>query len=256
MKIIAVVTEDFALYHSVVKALKEDRIPFITLGLEDLIPGNVGVAITSRAEEDMVRHKPLVVHQDSVWLTIDRALHFLTGKDKYDSLVFGIDPGPRPGFAVLGDGDLLKTAQIETPEDVAPAISNAMSAFPANRKRARIGHGDPVMRNRILNALSNLEIELEVVDESHTSNRSKNPHVDAAVAIAMSSGVELHLPPGSLPVEPTEGEVREIQRRSRIFSDGRCTISREDGRLVARGEMTMEEAVMRRMGGNGTHEKE
>jgi hypothetical protein len=44
-------------------------------------------------------------------------------------------------------------------------------------------------------------------------------------------------------MNPTEGELRELQRRSRIKSQGRVTISSEMARRVALGELTLIEAI-------------
>ncbi|MCK4718727.1 MAG: hypothetical protein KAT70_08670 [Thermoplasmata archaeon] len=246
MKSIAVITEDFRLYHSLVKALKDGRVPFITLPLDDPIPLDVGVVLTSPEEKTLVQHKAVVAVEDDNGLAIDKAQHVLSGKGCYDKLDIGVDPGPRPGVAVVGDGELLKTTQLETPEAVASIVENILAAFPSRKILVRIGHGDPVMRNRIINSLSRFAISLEVVDESNTSKHVEHPHEDAAIAIAYSHDTILHLDGEKLPVEPTEGEIRDLQRRSRIESGGRRTISREEARRVARGERTMEEAISER----------
>ena len=44
-------------------------------------------------------------------------------------------------------------------------------------------------------------------------------------------------------LRPTEGDLKEIQRQSRIISSGGLTISTELARLVACGEITMEDAI-------------
>ena len=44
---------------------------------------------------------------------------------------------------------------------------------------------------------------------------------------------------------PTDGDLREIQRQSRIHSSGYLTISTELAKLVACGEITMDEAIKR-----------
>lgn len=49
-------------------------------------------------------------------------------------------------------------------------------------------------------------------------------------------------------VRPSDGEIREIQRRSRIRSSGRITISKELARQVATGEKEMDEAIEEQKG--------
>ena len=46
-------------------------------------------------------------------------------------------------------------------------------------------------------------------------------------------------------LNPTEGDLKEIQRQSRIMSLGNLTISTELARQVACGELSMEDAIKR-----------
>ena len=69
---------------------------------------------------------------------------------------------------------------------------------------------------------------------------SRHDHVSAAHAICTKEGVPVT---ERLQVIPTEGEVREIQRRSRSISEGRLTIPSQIARAVAVGRLTLSEAV-------------
>ena len=44
-------------------------------------------------------------------------------------------------------------------------------------------------------------------------------------------------------IDPSEGELRDIQRISRNKSNGRVTIPTELARKVAKGEVTIEQAI-------------
>jgi len=83
---------------------------------------------------------------------------------------------------------------------------------------------------------------VEVVDEAGTTHRTAQPDVDAAIDIAKSSGRRVEPP---VEIRPTPGEVREIQRRSRLDSGGVVTISSELAGAVARGDLSLEEAIAR-----------
>src|SRR5438046_950738 len=113
---------------------------------------------------------------------------------------------------------------------------------PAHDARVRIGHCDPTNRNRILNAVSRDRIRVEIVDEAGTTRRTPQPDVDAAIEIARTPGRRVEPP---FDVRPTPGEVREIQRRSRIDSGGLVTISSELAGAVARGDLSLDEAIAR-----------
>jgi len=87
-----------------------------------------------------------------------------------------------------------------------------------------------------------LGIPIEIVDERNTSTKSDQKDIDAAIEIALAEG---YRPVKRQPVAPSEGEIADIQRKSRIGSDGELTISRSLAGSVARGEMSMEQAIQR-----------
>src|SRR5439155_1323072 len=91
-------------------------------------------------------------------------------------------------------------------------------------------------------ALARDQLRVAVVDEAGTTHRTAQPDVDAAIDIAKSSGRRVEPP---VEIRPTPGEVREIQRRSRLDSGGVVTISSELAGAVARGDLTLEEALTR-----------
>ncbi len=240
-KVLGVLTEDFRLYHDVVAALKARDVPFVTLSFAHRVPETVGAILTSSAEAPRIRSPNVVVVED-IENTIARALQVLKGRTEWHELLIGVDPGREPGVAVLGDGDVLDTRLAATPEAVRDQVLASIRMFPAKQVRVRVGHGDPTNRNRILNALAGDRLRVEIVDEAGTTHRTPQPDLDAAVDIARTPGVRVEPP---FEVRPTPGEVREIQRRSRLQSEGRVTISTELAGAVARGEITLEAAIDR-----------
>lgn len=249
-KILGILTEDFRLYHDVVAALKARGLPFVTLSFARRIPENVGAVLTSSAEAARIRSRNVVV-VDDMEDAIARALQVSKGKTEWRELLIGVDPGREPGVAVLGDGDVLDTRLASSPEAVRDQVRAALRMFPARRVCVRVGHGDPTNRNRILNALAADRLRVEIVDEAGTTHRSPQPDLDAAVDIARTPGVHVEPP---FEVRPTPGEVREIQRRSRLQSGGQVTISAELADAVARGEITLDAAVERQMHRDGRSE--
>jgi hypothetical protein len=239
MKIIGIMTDNFRFFYHVVQDLKERGEPFISLGFEDYVTSTVGVIITTEAERSKIRFHT-VVADDRPDLAIDVARAILKGGKDLDSLIIGIDPGSRPGMAVLGDGKVLFTDIVQSPEQVADAIDHILECLPHSLSVVRIGHGDRTNRNRIIKAVWDRVDRIEVVDETSTTTRSELPDVDAALSIATSPGHRLSAPPE---IRPTAGEVRDIQRLSRIESKGRFTISYDLAEAVARGELTLDEAL-------------
>ncbi len=238
-KVLGVMTEDFRLYHDLVAELKARDIPFVSLSFSRRIPENVGVIVTSRKEAGRVR-RPHVVAEGDIRAAIARAVQVLQGKTRWEEVLVGIDPGAEPGVAVVGDGQVLATYHAPSPEGVAGIVREALGTFPSLRRRVRIGHGDRTNRNRILNALAREGLPTEIVDEAGTTDRTQDPDVGAAIKIAFVPGVRATPP---YDVEPTPGEVREIQRRSRVTSESGVTISKDLASRVARGEITLDEAI-------------
>jgi hypothetical protein len=202
----------------------------------------VGLIITSAQELDKVRFEPKqgLSEKDDMSLKLDKALKTLEGKDKFRSLIIGIDPGKRPGIAVLGDGEVLNVYQIETPEEVTRILRQVQKTYPDQSILIRIGHGAPTQRNRIINALFNFGWPMQLVDESHTTHKTVQPDIKAAIDIAMSTGLEIK---SKYEVNPTAGEIRDIQRISRLESNGAITISKPLAKKVASGELTLEQAI-------------
>lgn len=239
MKTIGVMTDDFRFFYELVKELKGRGQPFLSLGLNDPIPSSVGVVITTESEKGMVRFHS-VVADDRAKHAVDVALGRLQGGKDFACLTIGIDPGSRPGIAVLGDGCVLLTDVIASPEQVADAVANVLSCFSHSNSVVKIGHGDRTNRNRIIRAVWYSVGAVEVVDETSTTRRTQAPDVDAALSIATSSGRRILSPPE---ICPTQGEIRDIQRLSRIESEGRVTISADLAESVAKGDLTLQEAV-------------
>lgn len=240
-KVLGVLTEDFRLYHDLVAALKARDIPFVSLSFARRVPETVGAVLTSPAEAPKVRFRH-VVAVDEIDESVAKALQLLKGKSEWRELLVGVDPGREPGVAIIGDGDVIDTRIAASPEAVAFHVRQAVRMFPARDVRVRVGHGDPTNRNRILNALARDRLPVEIVDEAGTTRRTPQPDVDAAIDIARTRGHRVEPP---FEVRPTPGEVREIQRRSRLDSGGVVTISSELAGAVARGELSLEEAIAR-----------
>lgn len=238
MKIIGLVTEDFRFFHLMVRFLKERGEPFVSLGLDDPIPENVGAIITTNAEREGVRFENIISDGDPD-IAFKAARSVLRGK-RFSRVVVGIDPGRTPGIAVIGDGRIIDTELVYCPEDVTETLARMTRNLDFDLMLIRVGHGDPTNRNRIIHAVWSLADEVEIVDESKTTKKTVTPDIDAAILIAFTSGEKVVVQPE---VCPTPGEVRDIKRLSRIESGGRFTISTELASQVARGKISLAEAV-------------
>lgn len=245
-RIIALVTSDFAVYEKVVGELKTRKVPFITLRLDEPVPPNVKVVITTTAEVDTIawEGEHTVIYDEPV-PTVNRAVYADTNIVTSDSVVIGIDPGRRPGIAVLSGDMVIAVHQVSITE-VEPLILKISRDYKPGSVLVRIGNGARLITTQIINALLQAGIKVELVDETGTTphiGRDVHTHalrdILAAINISRIKGV----PVGRQEVEPSKGEIRVIQESSRSLSDGRATIPRYLARQVARGELTIDEAI-------------
>jgi hypothetical protein len=245
MKTIGVLTKDFSLYHDIVKALKRRKISYVSLTSPTDIPRQIGVLLTSKEELAAISYRKTIAvdDQDSLDYAVDLALQKLTGKELYLKVSVGIDPGERPGVAVVGDDILLQKKCVGEPSHVVSEIRRIQKMYPAKDLVIRIGHGSVIIRNQIINSLIPLKIPIEIVDEARTTlpqtGRCERDQ-KAAAAIALLTGGRVQT---TLPLEPTRGAVRNVQRRSRQLTEGRYTISEDCALKVLRGELSLIEAI-------------
>lgn len=182
---------------------------------------------------------------DEAQNTVDRAINALTGTVHNRSLIAGIDPGRRPGIALIS-GDIVIAVHQVSVNEVEPFLKKLSHDYHARITLVRIGNGARLITTQIINALLQGGFKVELVDETGTTPYiGKNIHTNtvrdiiAAINIARIKGV----PVGKMDVEPSRGEIRVIQESSRSLSDGRATIPRYLARQVAKGELTIDEAI-------------
>lgn len=254
LKVLGLLTQNFAAYYELVKHLKGHDVAFTSLTFGKAIPSNVGVVITTPEEAGRVAFAEVVLWRGDARAAVDLALEVLHGRPQYATIIIGVDPGERPGIAVFGDGRLLRTEQVTQPEAVVEEVARAIEGLNAEHVIVRVGNGAGTLRDRLINALlrSNRtsRAAVELVDETSTSPTAVSQHdssdIAAAKAIALAHG---HAVRAVRDIRPSEGEMRDLQRKSRIASQGAVTITRELAREVARGRMTLEQAIARQRGG-------
>lgn len=232
---IAVRTDDFRLSFHLMRELKRRKCDFVMLATGDEWDG---ILLTS-PEEVHEGHIPAT--EDTVEIAVERAIQAARGLDSAVQLIFGIDPGPRPGIAWLADGIVVGSAQLEQIESVADHITGLASAVKHQRMCVKVGDGAPLLRDRIINQLILRGIETLQVSEYKTSSGSRmKTHLHAATRIALMGCSRIY---SVRELNPTDGDLKEIQRQSRIQSSGNLTISTELARRVACGELSLDEAI-------------
>jgi hypothetical protein len=245
-KTLGIYTKNFRLYHDLVCTLKNRNIAYVSLNSIHHIPRNVKVILTSNAEIHDINRKKIIAADayESIDYAVDKAMHLLIGKDIYSHVYIGIDPGEKPGIAVVGDDILIYTLQVDSPEKVGLTIKRLLNDYPASEYLIRIGHGSILERNRIINSLIPLHIPIEIVNESKTSKSHQTQRIGrdlkSAASIALMKGGKVQR---KLPLDPTKGEIKRIQEKSRKMTNGKFSISGEKAILVLKGEISLLQAI-------------
>ena len=236
---IVVATQDFEVYHDVVNELRDRGIPFTTIEPADTVPDGAEAVIVGPTDElaHPVDVEVIEARAGDARTAVEAALSAI--RTVGGRTVVGVDPGERPGIAVLA-GDLV-VAAFTVPLADAPSVIRA-EIETAVDPVVRIGDGARLQGATIVNALADVRIEL--VDETGTtpylgSGTRGMGDVLAAVNIARREGT----PVEQREIEPTDGELGVIQRRSRERSTDNREIDEQLARRVARGELTLDEAL-------------
>lgn len=237
---IGIMTQDFEAYYECVRLLKEKNVPFYSLPAKGPVPTYINVVLTTEEAIRNVQLERIVRIEGDVESAVERAVNLDQGKPLYERLVIGIDPGKRPGICICGDGEILRTYHAHTLSKVTDFVRKTLVIYHYRSAIVRIGHGAPTQRNILINSMLDLDIEMEVVDETSTSEGKCAPDIQAAIYISRSRGKPIRK---RMPVKPCEGEVRDIQRISRIESKGELTISKNLARKVAKGQLDMSDAI-------------
>ena len=241
---IVVATDDFELYHGVVTELRDRGVDFTTIEPGDEWPEKTAVAVVATGERVEIPDGVELVSADperprrAVEAAID-ALRGETGRT-----VVGIDPGERPGIAVLHGETVVAAFQVPA-ADAADVVRREVedAADPV----VRIGDGARLAGSRVIDDIEGVPVEL--VDETGTtpylgSGARGMGDVLAAANIARREGEAIL----SRDIEPTAGELTRIKDRSREASDTNRAIDADLARKVAAGELTVEEALAQHRG--------
>ncbi|MFD1596626.1 hypothetical protein ACFR97_13875 [Haloplanus litoreus] len=243
---IVVATADFELYHEVVDRLRERDVAFTTVEPGVALPEETSVVVTAPDDGlagvvDDVDH--VTAAADEARRAVDEALAILRGGE--GRTVVGVDPGTRPGIAVLA-GETVVAAFHVPLGDAVDAIRQEVAD--AVDPLVRIGDGSRLQGARLVNDLDGVTVEL--VDETGTTpylgtGARGMGDVLAAVNIARLKGERID----SREIDPTAGELQRIKDRSRRISADDRTIDDRLARRVAAGDLTVEEALDEHRGG-------
>ena len=198
---VAVATVDGRAYFLVVNELRGQGIPFVSLVPGESLPAKVKAVITTEKEKRLIKNGRLLVFQGENNLSdlIDELKRILQGKDAYERIVIGIDPGEAIGLAVIADGKTVEERNCVSPQEVVNCIVKILRSvdLSVTAVSVRIGSGVPIHRE-IVQALEDslpAQVVMEVVDEAGTNRPLKENkrsrkirHISSAIRIAGRTG--------------------------------------------------------------------
>ncbi|WP_336325961.1 hypothetical protein [Halovenus sp. HT40] len=236
---IVVATGDFELYHDAVTELQDRGVTFTTVEPGDELSEETEIVLTGTDDELDVAPDVEIVRAEGgeARSAVEEVIALLRGGG--GRTIIGIDPGEQPGIAVLAGDMIVATFQVP-PERVAEVVHD--EAEGASNPLVRIGDGARLIGARIIDDIEGIPIEL--VDETGTTpylgaGTRGVADVLAAANIARMDGERVD----ERDLEPTGGELKRIQKRSRELSEENRTIDADLAKAVAVGEMTIREAL-------------
>lgn len=266
--LVSLATMDFRL-----SFLLQEKLALRGIATEQIVPGkpaarNSVLVVTTEEEfkNNTLTYEKLVVLSRSEVMNISKAitkvLLGLEGKRIWESLIIGVDPGRTIGVAIITDGCLRGVLETREINEAVDYIFLTIRNNPAKMVIIRIGSTGGYRRILLLNELLNNKpshVSIEVVDELQTTpascqdaregilNSSREGQkliagkdASAAMEIAFRLGESVK---SQEQWEPSEGELKEIQVLSRQYSRGKVTISKDQAIKVAKGLLTLEEAI-------------
>jgi hypothetical protein len=193
---IAIATVHGRAYYELVKELQKKRLPFLSLKPWDPVPLHVKVVITTAEESHQISHPQILRFErgSNPESVVDKAILTVQGKQGYEKVVVGVDPGKTYGIALLGDNKVLETLTSSNIEEAAHLVADSLNRFPAEVKVVRVGNGPPEYTKTLLDSLAKElpeETMMEIVSEAGTSrltSKSANRRVlrDAVSAIKIA----------------------------------------------------------------------
>lgn len=198
---VAVATVEGKAYFLIVNKLKERNVPFLSLVPGNQMPAEVKVVITTDKENHLITHtkKLIFTGEHELDTLVDEVDKILQGKEAYEKIIIGIDPGEAIGLAAIADGKVVEESNCFSTKEVIDTINKMIKNvnFSVTNVLVRIGNGVPVYKD-LLEALDEAlpeKVKLEVVSEAGTNNPLKENkrsrrfrHISSAKRIAGRAG--------------------------------------------------------------------
>jgi hypothetical protein len=194
---VAVATVQGRVYFLIVNALREQNIPFISVVPGEPAPSMVNLMITTEEEKNEVNFGKVLIFRGESELEklVSEIKALLLGKEAFEKIIIGIDPGGAIGVAVLADGKVIEEGNCYSSHELVNSILKVLRTvnFSITEVVVKIGNGVPVYRElfKDLDDALPSQVMLEVVSEAGTNRPLKEHrrsrkirHISSAIRIA------------------------------------------------------------------------
>ncbi len=176
---IAVATVSGKVYFLLINELKERNVSFVSFIPGEPVPATTKVVITTEKEKPLIDYDKIVIYDEEKEpsAAVNEALKILQGKEKYEKIIIGIDPGEVFGLAVIADGKVVETRNCFGVNEISKEIGNIIKTFDISADIiVKIGNGVPIYKElvQVLNSELPSKVTLEVVSEAGTDRPSRN----------------------------------------------------------------------------------
>ena len=198
---VAIATVKGKAYFLIINELRGQRISFLSLVPGEPVPSEVKVVITTEKEKGLVKKEKILIFTSEGELDrlVDEVKRILQGKEAYEKILIGIDPGEAIGLAVIADGKVIEEGNCFSTREVINSTNKTIRNvnFTVTSVSVKVGNGVPVYK-RLVEALDDTlppAVVLEVVSEAGTNRplrkneRSRRiRHISSAKSIAVRAG--------------------------------------------------------------------
>jgi hypothetical protein len=198
---VAIATVQGKAYYLIVSELHRRNIPFLSLLPGQSVPVEIRAVITTQKERQLVNHEKVLVFdvESDPEVMGCEVVKVLLGKETYENVTVGVDPGEVFGLAVVADGAVIDTENYFSIKEVVDKMKSLLKTLDvcASVVSVKVGSGVPVHK-QLLEALDEelpREVTLESVSEAGTNryhheakHRRGFRHLVSAVRIARRVG--------------------------------------------------------------------
>ncbi len=204
---IAVATVSGKAYYLVVHELKRRNVPFLSLMPHEPVPIEVKVVITTEKEKELINHEKVIAHnvEKDPAAAVSEALQVVQGKECFEKVTIGVDPGEVFGLAVLAGGKVVETENCYSLDETLQRIEKTVKGLEkmsVSSISVKIGDGVPACKEKLLQALDQtlpMRVKLESVGEAGTDSQlDEAKHrrgirdIVSAIKIAARNGHTFH----------------------------------------------------------------